>query len=183
MNITGGKYNSIKIKTLESDFVRPTLSKIRAGVFNSLNSILNFETGSFLDCFGGSGIISLEAISRGFKNVVTIEKDSKTAKIIKENFASLKIEPNLIIKDALKAMQNIDMTFDVIYLDPPYLMSDLYENSLKIIEEKKLLKNNGIIILEIKKGKINFKIPSIFQIFKEKTYGNTSVLFLKISKL
>lgn len=179
MNITGGKYNSIKIKTPSSDNVRPTLSKIRAGVFNSLNSIIDFEKSSFLDCFGGSGIISLEAISRGFKNVITIEKDFKTAQIIKENFASLKIKPNLIIKDSLKALQNIDINFDAIYLDPPYVMSDLYEKSLKIIEEKCLLKSDGIVILEIKKGKINFKIPPKFQIFKERTYGNTTVLFLK----
>lgn len=179
MNITGGKYNSLKVKAPKNGEVRPTLSKIRAGVFNSLNSIINFETSSFLDCFGGSGIMSLEAISRGFKETVIIEKDSKTAQIIKENFTTTGLEPKLFVNDSLKIMQNIDRDFDVIYIDPPYSKIILYEKSLEIINKKKLLKKGGIIVLELKKNGESFVIPENFKVFKEKNYGETSILYLK----
>ena len=177
MNITGGKYNSIKIKVPESDSVRPTLSKIRAGVFNSLSSLMSFENSSFLDCFAGSGIISLEAVSRGFKRVVTIEKDYKTAKIIKENFKFVNEMPNLIIKDSINVLDILKEKFDVIYLDPPYMLTDLYEKSVEKIIKNNLLNNNGIIVVECKKNNKDFRFNNKLKLIKEKTYGDTSVLY------
>ena len=179
MNITGGKYNSLKVKVPCTTKVRPTLSKVREGVFNTLSSIINIKNASFLDCFGGSGIMSLEAISRGFINVLTIEKDYKTASIIKNNFNELGLTPNLIVKDAIAVMKTLNDKFDVIYIDPPYKMSDLYEKSLNIISENSLLNNDGIIILECKKGKFEFFIPTLYKVIKEKTYGETTILYLK----
>ena len=88
MQITGGKYNSRKIKTPEFDNIKPTLSKTRQGIFNTLSAMTEFENKVFIDMFSGSGIMSLEAYSRGFK-VISFEKDKKTALAIKETFKSL----------------------------------------------------------------------------------------------
>ena len=75
MHLTGGQYKGRIIDVPKN--VKPTLSKVRESVFNSLHSIFEDEKGlSFLDMFGGSGLMSLEAISRGYE-VVTIEKDRK----------------------------------------------------------------------------------------------------------
>ena len=179
MNITGGKYNSRKIKAPETDRVRPTLSKIRSGVFNSLSAIMNFEDKSFLDLFSGSGIMSLEAVSRGFESVTSVEKDFKIAKIIKENFKALNIEPKLIVSDAIKALDNFDEVFDVVYIDPPYKMVELYNNSLKKIAENKLLNKDGIIIVECQKGNDKYDVPSSVTMLKEKLYGDTIIRFYK----
>ena len=71
MIITGGIYKGRKIDSPNEKITRPTLSKVRQGVFNTLFSMIgNFESKTFLDLFGGSGIMSLEAISRGFYRVV-----------------------------------------------------------------------------------------------------------------
>ena len=78
MNITGGKYNSRKIKTAEYENIKPTLSKTRQGIFNTLSAMIDFEGKLFIDLFSGSGIMGLEAISRGFR-VISFEKDKKTA--------------------------------------------------------------------------------------------------------
>ena len=83
MNITGGKYNSLEIKTADFENIKPTLSKIRQSVFNSVLSMTgSFDGLVFCDLFAGSGIMSFEAISRGFE-VVSVEIDKKSAKIIK----------------------------------------------------------------------------------------------------
>ena len=86
MNITGGKYNRQKITAPDEYITRPTLSKVRMSVFNNLGAIIDFEGKSFLDMYAGSGIIGLEALSRGFGSLVAVEKNKKVYNVIKSNF-------------------------------------------------------------------------------------------------
>lgn len=175
MQITGGFLNSRKIITSKSQNVRPTLSKTRQGIFNSLSSLIDFSDKSFLDMFAGSGIISFEAISRGFSEVYTIEKDRKTAQIIKENFINFNLKPNILIGDSIKILKKLDKTFDVIFIDPPY-DSDLYEQSLSLIKELGLLKEGGIIVLEHPSSKL-FDTNG-FEVIKSKDYSDKKITFL-----
>lgn len=174
MQITGGIYNSRKIKTPDYENIKPTLSKTRQGIFNALSALIEFENKVFIDLFAGSGIMSLEAVSRGFK-VITFEKDKKTALAIKESFKSLNLIPELYFGDALKNILKIKTMADVIFLDPPY-DSNLYEQALKIIKENNILQTNGIIIME---HPIDKAINNIgFELIKSKTYGNKQITFL-----
>lgn len=173
MQITGGKYNSRKIKTAEYDNIKPTLSKTRQGIFNALNSLIDFEGKIFFDLFSGSGIMSLEALSRGFQ-VHSFEKDKRTALAIKESYKSLGLIPNLYFGDTLKNLVKLDKKADVIFIDPPY-ESDLYERTLALIKEKSFLKEDGIIILE---HPIDKEIKNNgFELIKAKTYGNKQISF------
>ena len=176
MNITGGKYNSRKIKTAEYENIKPTLSKTRQGIFNTLSAMIDFEGKLFVDMFSGSGIMGLEAISRGFR-VISFEKDKKTALSIKECYKSLGLIPELYFGDALKNILKINLKADVIFLDPPY-DSDLYEKSLKIIKDNNILADDGIIILEHPIDK-NINIQD-FEIIKIKTYGDKQITYLKL---
>ncbi len=177
MQITGGKYNSRKINTPDFDNIKPTLSKTRQGIFNTLSSMIQFENKVFLDLFSGSGIMSLEAISRGF-NVISFEKDKKTALAIKENFKTLNLTANLYFGDALKNILKLNTKADVIFLDPPY-DSDLYEKTLDIILNNNILNPDGIIILEHPSDKlINI---SKFNLIKSKTYGNKQITYLSFN--
>ncbi len=175
MQITGGFLNSRKIKFIASDSVRPTLSKTRQAFFNSLNSLIDFEGKIFLDMFSGSGIMALEAVSRGFEEVYAIEKDKRNARVILENFKAFKLEPNVFIGDSIKIASKLGKKFDVIFIDPPY-DSDLYDKALDIIKSKGMLKANGIIVLEHPIGKnIDFKE---FECIKEKEYADKKITFL-----
>lgn len=176
MQITGGKYNSRKIKTPEYDNIKPTLSKTRQGIFNALSAMIDFEGKLFLDMFSGSGIMSLEAISRGFR-VISFEKDKRTAFAIKESFKSLGLIPDLYFGDVLKNILKINEVADVIFIDPPY-DSDLYEKALEIIRKNNILAVSGIIILEHPIDKV-IKYEG-FELVKAKTYGNKQISFLQI---
>ena len=176
MNITGGKYNSRKIKTAEYENIKPTLSKTRQGIFNTLSAMINFDDKLFIDMFSGSGIMGLEALSRGFR-VISFEKDKKTALSIKECYKSLKLLPELYFGDALKNILKINLKADVIFIDPPY-DSDLYEKSLKTIKENNILNKDGIIILEHPIDK-DIDIRG-FEIIKIKTYGDKQITYLKL---
>ena len=86
MNITAGIFKGRKITAPDEKITRPTLSKVRMSVFNTLQSMIEFEGSSFLDMYAGSGIMGLEALSRGFSEAVAFEKHPKAAQIIKINY-------------------------------------------------------------------------------------------------
>lgn len=175
MIITAGIYKGRKVKAPDEKITRPTLSKAREGIFNTLFSMMDFRRKSFLDMFAGSGIMGLEALSRGFENVLAIEKNHSAAKILKENYETIKIKPNLLIGDSLK--QKLTEKFDVIYIDPPYF-SGIYEECLKKIKENSLLKENGVVILE-HVSDINWSDFG-FELIKQKKYSNKFVTFLSM---
>ena len=167
MNITGGKYNNRKVLAPDKNITRPTLSKVRMSIFNTLYSIIDFEGKSFLDMFAGSGIMGLEALSRGFSKTVSIEKNGKSYAILKQNFEAIGEKQLLIKNDALKIVPKLDEKFDVAYIDPPY-MSGIYEKSLAIV-------NSKIIIIEHSQ-KVDL---TNFEILKQKKYGEKFVTFLQ----
>lgn len=180
MNITAGKYKGSKVKIPDEKIVRPTLSKIRESIFNTLFSLIDFEGKSFLDLFAGSGIMGLEALSRGFDDVLAIEKNAKVARILKENYENIKLKPNLIIGDSLKVLPKLSEKFDVIYIDPPYY-SGIYEECLKKISENSLLNSDGIVILE-HVAEVDWE-ESGFELIKQKKYGAKRVTFLELVAL
>lgn len=170
MIITGGVYKGRKVIAPDENITRPTLSKVRMGVFNTLYSIMSeFEGKSFLDLFGGSGIMGLEALSRGFKTVTVYEKNPKVAQIIKNNYQALKLTPNLLIGDSLKLLEKQTTIFDVVYIDPPY-SSNIYTEIFK----KNIIKMSKIIIAEYT-SEPDFEELNIIKI---KNYGGKKVAFL-----
>ena len=168
--ITGGEYKGRKMFVPDENITRPTLSKVRMGVFNTLFSMLgDWEEKSFLDLFGGSGIMGLEAISRGFSEVTVCEKNPKAVQIIKKNYETLGLNPNIYPNDSLKFLKNNEKFFDVIYVDPPY-QSGIYEDVFYFI------KGNPIIIAEHPEG---VNINTDYTLFKTKNYGGKILSFYK----
>lgn len=136
--LTGGQYKGYKIEVPKS--AKPTLSKVRQSVFNMLYSINN-DGKLFLDMFSGSGIMALEAISRGYKaDALEIEKNAYNQ--IKSAFLKLKLKPSVILCDAMKYIT--DKKYDIIYIDPPWK----YDYKDIIIKANDLLSQKGLLIIE-----------------------------------
>ncbi len=169
MIITAGKFKGRKITAPDENITRPTLSKVRMSVFNTLQSLIDFEGSTFLDMFAGSGIMGLEAISRGFEYAVAIEKNPKSANVIKSNFKKFDKFPKLIVGDSLKIIEKSDEKFDVVYIDPPYF-SGIYEKSLDAV------KNIGEIVILEHVTEVDF---GDFEVIKRKKYGDKYITFLK----
>lgn len=169
MNITAGIFKGQKITAPDEKITRPTLSKVRMSVFNTLQAMIDFDGKTFLDMYAGSGIMGLEALSRGFSYAMAFEKHPKAAMIIKNNYKKFTPHPELYTGDALKLIKKTDKTFDVIYIDPPYF-SGIYEASLEVV--KPIAQN--IVILEHVTD-VDF---SNFEIIKQKKYGGKFVTFL-----
>ena len=169
MNITAGIFKGQKITAPDEKITRPTLSKVRMAVFNTLQGLTEFRGKSFLDMFSGSGIMGLEALSRGFDTAVAIEKHPKVVNIIKSNYKKFNLCPELIQGDALKIVQKLDRSFDVVYIDPPYY-SGIYEASLDAVKN---IAHNIIILEHV--TEVDF---GDLEILKQKKYGDKYITFL-----
>ncbi|OGI17850.1 MAG: 16S rRNA (guanine(966)-N(2))-methyltransferase RsmD [Candidatus Melainabacteria bacterium RIFOXYA12_FULL_32_12] len=183
MIITGGSQKGRKIKTVKSREVRPTSSKVRESIFNiiqSISDILHHGDAVVLDLFAGSGILGLEAFSRGPKKVIYVEKSPDVASLLKENLAGFDLDYELIISDAILALDRFkNITFDLIFIDPPYA-SGLIEPSLSKIKSNNLLNSEGIIVVEHSPDYNTTEIAQNlgYEILREKKYGDTAITIL-----
>ena len=170
MNVTAGIFKGQKIIAPDEKITHPTLSKVRMSVLNTLQAMIDFEASSFLDMYAGSGIMGLEALSRGFKSAMAFEKHPKVVQIIKNNYKKFNPQPQLLCGDALKLAEKMDKKFDVVYIDPPYF-DGVYEKSLDAVK----FCAAGIIVLE---HVVEIDING-YEILKQKKYGDKYVTFLK----
>ena len=181
MQLTGGQYKGRKIATPKG--VRPTLSMVREGVFNTLFSLFGtFEEKKFLDLYLGSSIMTFEALSRGFETV-SFDINSHTIKLAKQNAKDFGLFPLIFMGDCLKNAPKLDDKFDVIYADPPWDSSYLEIFQLAAT----MLNDNGILIAECDKKKKPNVIEELgkvdtLELFREKNYGRCCLLFVKLNR-
>lgn len=177
LRIISGKFKSIKIEQPPIEITRPTTDRIRENIFNIIQT--KVSSSIILDCFAGSGAMTIEAISRGAAKVVSIEKNTKAFNVIKNNIEKLKItNVNLFHEDILNYLHcHSNIEFDFIFLDPPYKDLDLLSNVLTIIKNKKLLKKYGTIIIETNSTN-DLILPKGLIINDIRTYGKTQILFV-----
>lgn len=124
MRISGGKSSGRILKVPKGFDVRPTPDLVKQAIFNSLAE--RVHGAAALELFGGSGALSLEALSRGAASAVIVEKSGRTARMIRENFESLGLQPNQLevrAQDAYTAIAQLAQggrKFHLIFADPPY---------------------------------------------------------------
>lgn len=184
MRIIAGKNKGTKLNTLDgNDITRPTLDRIKESLFSILYPKL--ENSKILDLFGGSGALALEALSRDAKSAVICDKSYKAIKVIKENVSKTKQENNVKIlnKDfeiAIRILAEADEKFDIIFLDPPY-KTNYIQKAVKLIIEKEILNENGIIVAET--DELNEVLQQVedknINIYDIRKYGRVDIIFIK----
>lgn len=177
MRIIAGKYKGLKLNEFEYSNIRPTIDRVRESIFNKLQ--FNINGANVLDLFGGTGAVSLEFVSRYASNVVTVDNNPNSVKLIRENFAKAKLKPNLMEMDymtALKKLSKDGRKFDIIFLDPPYA-TDFGESAINYIFENGLLNPDGIVVFEHSLEK-NIENTDKLKIVDERKYGTVQVSFI-----
>jgi 16S rRNA (guanine966-N2)-methyltransferase len=163
MRIVAGKYGSRILKSLGDLELRPTSDRLRETLFNVIgDSVMD---AIFVDCYAGTGAVGIEALSRGARQVIFIEKHGATAGLIRANLMLLDVnmsmargaasEAELINTDARRGLTQLaerGAHADFIFVDPPY--GDMRQ-CLKLLERiaeqriaERLLAARGMLILE-----------------------------------
>ena len=137
VKITSGTYRGRTITT-PGDGTHPMGERERLALFNALGSLAGDRV---LDAFAGSGVLGIEALSRGASSAAFIEKSPKACKIIRENLATLGVEGEVTVGDVAKFTD--ETGFDLILADPPY-DNFVIEVIYRLAD---LLKINGTLVL------------------------------------
>jgi 16S rRNA (guanine966-N2)-methyltransferase len=132
MRISAGEYRSRKLKSVPGLDVRPTPDRLRETLFNVLAPRLAGTV--FLDAYAGSGAVGIEALSRGAKRIILIERKHAAVEVIRENLASLGIgkeAASVVRGQASELLANFSA--DIAFIDPPYELEEEYFASLKVL--------------------------------------------------
>ena len=160
---------------------RPTTGKIREAIFSKLsthvfNNIINDAV--FCDICCGTGIMAFEALSRGAKHAILVEKDNAVANTIRANIKNLNInDKTQILNCDASILPHIEQKCDIAYLDPPY-PNNICTSLLNELHKKKWLQNEAIVICEMHITN-EIKIPESYLLLEKKSYGNSKMIFLK----
>jgi len=173
LRIVAGKWRSRLLPVIDAPGLRPTSERIRETLFNWLGP--GIEGAQCLDLFAGTGALGIEALSRGAKKLLFVEKSASVAAAIRKNLGDLEAtNAEVVHDDAVNFLNKTDpQSFDIVFLDPPFDM-DLLAKSCGLLQEKGWLAANAIIYLEQSKGRANPVLPAGWVISHEKVAGKVS---------
>lgn len=184
MRIISGEARGRTLFAPPGDQTRPTSDKIRGSLFNILGS--RVMDAQVLDLFGGTGALSLEALSRGAAHAVIADSSRQAIEVIRRNAANvLKDELDaraLILKmDYRSAISGLGgRRFDLVFLDPPYRMLDAYADAMERLQRAGALNEDARIVAE-RSSSARIRVPEGFEIYDSRSYGETSIDFLRRS--
>ena len=172
MRITGGILLGRQVKVPNAT-IRPAMDRMRESVFSILGDL---SGKSFLDFFSGSGIIALEAASRGAVDIEAVESDSRKRATLLEN---VKISP-LSIKCRFMPVElyvkRAKHQFDIIFCDPPFN----YRYKLELVNSiasSKLMEKGSLLVLHYPKEEPFGEIPLNLVLKDTREFGRSLVKF------
>lgn len=178
LQVLTGTAKGRKLKVPKGKTVRPTTSRIKKSIFDTLGDISGLKV---LDIFAGSGSLGIESLSRKAAHVTFIEKNPLVFKILRENISLCGFldRATLIFahyEGALKKLQKRGGKFDLIFIDPPYILYGKQQVNHFINGVSELLEKEGVIVIEH-----NYKIDEapITFIRTTKPFGGTQVSFFR----
>lgn len=184
MRIISGKLKGKSLAFLKSNTTRPLKDSVKENIFNVIvhSNLINisFENSNILDLYSGIGSFGLECISRGANKITFVEKDKKVAQILNKNLSNLLLKDKAIVvndetQNFLKSF--IVQKFDIIFFDPPFAERS-YLKELELLKEKKIYKENHIVIIHREKSTID-NFEKIVEPFIIKKYGRSKIFFAR----
>ncbi|MFV0480629.1 MAG: 16S rRNA (guanine(966)-N(2))-methyltransferase RsmD [Campylobacteraceae bacterium] len=182
VNVQGGKFKGKKLLLPPLEITRSTKSILKSSYFNTVQ--FDIVDSIFIEAFGGSGSMGLEAISRGAKSAYFIEQNREAFEVLKKNIKSFEnIDTVPILGDTFIELPKLLKTLNqraYIYLDPPFDfrddMDDIYEKCFKMV--KNFSKERVLLLTFEHSSKVQMpnKIGS-FELQKSKTFGNSTLSY------
>ena len=179
MRIIAGTHRGRLLVTPKGNHTRPTRGRVRESIFNIIRN--EIKGAAVLDLFAGSGAMGLEALSRGAMSAVFVDNAKPAWDAMDQNIRALKMTDRsrllyLDYADALRRLQSEKRRFDIIFLDPPYDMTDRDALFFQI-QKSGVLERDALIVFE--RAKWNMLVPTGLTIADERSYGETSVSFIR----
>ncbi len=186
MRVISGKAKGKKLLAPDGLHTRPVTDQIKQAIFNSWQ--FKVADCQFLDLFSGSGSMGIEAISRNARKTILVDNDKEAVSIIRKNIEGCHFDKNsylVVQEDVFKVIQNLqnkNEQFDIIYLDPPYTVDEIFIPVMEAIGKTNLLKEDGVLAIRTKKEKKLLDTFNHLVKTKEKKYGISMVHYYEVKK-
>ncbi len=175
MRITGGKYRS-RVVNCPPGVIRPAMDRMRESMFSILGDL---RDESFLDVFSGSGVIGLEAASRGSLDIQLVELDQGKKKVLFENLKIAKEQIKVNFVDAEVYLKNVVRDFDIIHLDPPFPLEGKLKY-LELIDKNNILKVDGTLMMHYPDEESFPETIGKLRQYDLRKYGRSQLIFYTI---
>lgn len=180
LRVIAGKAKGRVLVAPKGYTTRPITAMIKEALFSIWQ--MQITGARFLDLFAGSGSMGIEALSRGAEKVVFVEQGRKAIDCIKKNLAICKFSSGYEIyqDDVFKRIEWLNESgyqFDIIYLDPPFTVDEVFLPVMEALSNTEILSENGTIAIRTKKEKEMPDIIGKLKKFKVKTYGISGIHF------
>lgn len=178
MRVISGIYKGKEILGYHLNGTRPTMDRVKESLFAMIQD--NIKNKTVLDLFAGSGSLGIEALSMEAKHCYFVDHSKEAIKVLETNMHKLNINHASIIKNdfisALTYFKEQNITFDLIFLDPPYNKPYL-DIAIKKITELSLLNKGGLIICESDQNNQNNYL--FLELIKQRKYGSKYIFIYK----
>jgi 16S rRNA (guanine966-N2)-methyltransferase len=182
--IIGGSAGGRTIRTPPGDATRPTTDRVREALFSILQSRVGSLHGlTVLDLYAGSGAIGLEAASRGAGRVTLVEKDRRTAGLVRRNAADLGLDVTVVAAPVARFLAggrgDSSAPVDVVFADPPYpLASSVVAAALAALSDG-WLAPTALVVVERSARDRSWAWPEGYDEVDRRTYGETVLLLAR----
>ena len=182
MRITGGELAGRRLRVPRGE-VRPTADRVREALFSMLAHRGALEAARVLDLFAGSGALGIEALSRGGRSALFVEKSRGVAKTLGENLASLDLlaRARVVQGDAAVALRELARgaeRFDLCFVDPPYA-SALAAPALATLAASGVLSSRALLVAESDRRHAPGPIADLELAF-ERAFGDTLICCYRV---
>jgi 16S rRNA (guanine(966)-N(2))-methyltransferase RsmD len=177
MRVISGSAKGRNLQAVPGDSTRPITDRVKEALFNIFGA--DIVEARFLDLFGGTGGVGIEALSRGAAHAVFIEKNRKAQDTIKANLlhTNLSDRAEIVRGDAFRYLQDAPQPFHYIYIAPPQYAS-LWLDALKLIDEQPgWLADDGEIIVQIHPKEYADVALEHFKEIEQRKYSSTLLVF------
>ena len=170
MRVDAGRHRGRPLKAPPGRTTRPTADRVREALFSILGDVRGT---SVADLFAGSGALGIEALSRGAASATFVERDRRTAAVIRANLDTLGEAAEVAVDDAPGWLDSSreGAAFDLVLIDPPYdsaprLGVTLSEHLPAVLSPEAL-----IVTESDKRNPLTLDLP----LDTERTYGDTRI--------
>ena len=180
IRIIGGSWRGRRVSFPDTPGLRPTPDRVRETLFNWLQpSIVESRC---LDLFAGSGALGLEALSRGAREVVFVEKDPLTARALQAELTRLGGHPRARVMElgAARFLRVPGEPFDVVFLDPPFGIGALAEY-VPLLDAGGWVKPGGLVYLEGERAAGVPELPPPWELLKAKSAGEVGYHLARVN--
>jgi len=180
MRIIAGEARGRRLFAPEGDETRPTADRVREALFNIIRA--EVPDAVVLDLFAGSGALALEALSRGARRAVLCDRSARAIQAICRNIGLMRAEDRtrVIAGDWQKAVSSDGGPFTLVFLDPPYRMTEVYAQAARRLYEAGRLAEDALIVMEHDAGRPIEGLAPPFILADERTYRDTAIALVRI---